>query len=70
MGLLPESRHEVRVATVLGVEDLDRDLAAELGVGGPEDRRHPALAKELDEPIPAPEHVPERCHWSFSPVRW
>ena len=67
LGLLPEPRDEGRIAAVLGVEDLDRDLAAQLGVGGTVDRRHAALAQELDEPIPAAEHVAERCHSSVSP---
>ena len=68
LGLLLEAGDEGGVAPVLGVKDLDRDLAAELGVGGAIDRRHAALAQELDEPVSAPEHVAERCHSSISPV--
>ncbi len=33
-GLLAEAGEEVRIATVLGAEDLDRDVAIELGVVG------------------------------------
>ena len=51
LGLLPEARHERRVAAVLGAQHLDRDVAAELRVMGAEDGRHAALAEQLHEAI-------------------
>src|ERR1019366_6306957 len=49
----PESSDEFRVPTVFRAEDLHRDVAAELRIRGPVDRRHAALPEQLDEPIPA-----------------
>ena len=51
LGLHPEAGDEVGVAAVLGAQDLDGDVAAELAVGGSVDRGHAALAEELDQPI-------------------
>ncbi len=51
--LLSEPGAEVRVPTVLGTEELHRDVAIELGVVSPVDRRHAALAEQLDEPVTA-----------------
>ena len=51
--LLTEARHEGRIATVLGAQHLDRDVAAQLRIVSAEDGRHPALAKQLDEAIAA-----------------
>ena len=49
--LLPEARREVGVAQVLGAEQLERDVATELGVGGAVDGRHPAAAQQLDQAV-------------------
>ena len=49
--LVPEAVEEVRVGAVLGPQDLDRDVALELGVAGPVDRGHAALAEQLDEAV-------------------
>ena len=53
--LLAEARAEVRIATVLGAEDLDRDVAIELGVVGAVDAGHAPLPEELHQPIPPAE---------------
>ena len=50
--LLPEARAEVGIAAVLGAEDLDRDVAIELGVVGAVDGGHAPLPEELHQPIP------------------
>ena len=42
LGLLPEARRELRVAQVLGAQELERDVATEPGVVRAVDRRHPA----------------------------
>ena len=55
--LLAEARHEGGVAAVLGAQHLDRDVAAELGVVGPVDGRHAALAEQLDQAVAAAEDV-------------
>ena len=55
-GLEPEARREIRVAQVLGTEQLDGDVAAQLGVGGAVDGRHAALAEQLDQPVAAAQH--------------
>ena len=52
LGLGPEPGDEVRVAAVLGPQDLDGDVAAQLAIRGAVDRRHAALSEQLDEPIP------------------
>ena len=52
---MPEAGDEVGVAAVLGPEDLDGDVAAELAVRGAVDGGHAALAEQLDQPIAAAE---------------
>ena len=54
-GLLAEAGAEVRIATVLGAEDLDRDVAIELGVVGAVDAGHAPLPEELHQSIPPAE---------------
>ena len=53
LGLLPEARREVGVAQVLRTEQLERDVATELGIGGAVDGRHPAAAQQLDQAVAA-----------------
>ena len=62
LGLLAEARAEVGVAAVLGAEQLDGDVAIELVVVAAVDRRHAALAEQLDEPIAATENRPDLRH--------
>ena len=52
-GLEPEARREIRVAEILGTEQLDGDVAAQLGVGRAVDGRHAALSDQLDQPVAA-----------------
>ena len=70
LGLHPEAGDEVGVAPVLGAEDLDGDVTAELAVGRAVDRGHPALAEQLDQPISPAEDASDlsqvlvpRCRW-------
>ena len=49
--LLAEAGREVGVAPVLGSEELDGDVAVELGCPGPVDGRHAALAEQLDQAV-------------------
>ena len=55
--LLAEPAAELRVAPVLGTEELDGNVAVQLGVMGPVDGGHATLAQELHEAIAAPEHA-------------
>jgi hypothetical protein len=57
--LLPEARGEIGIAQVLRAEQLDGDVAAELRVHRPEDRRHAALADLLHEPVSATQDRPD-----------
>jgi hypothetical protein len=62
LGLLAEARPELGVAAVLRPEELDGDVAIELGVVGPIDRRHAALSEQLDEPVSTAENRPDLRH--------
>src|SRR4029079_13672849 len=62
LGLLAEARAELRVAAVLGPQELGGDVTIELVVVGPIDRRHAALAEQLDEPIAAAQNRPDLRH--------
>ena len=55
--LLPEARHERRIAAILGAQHLYRDIATQLRVCGAEDRGHPALAEQLDQSVAAGEDL-------------
>ena len=77
--LLPEARHERRIAAVFGAQDLDRDVAPELPVVRPEDRGHAALAEQLDQAIATGEYlsylgqvwlVPSHFSLSGAPGDW
>jgi len=57
--LVAKARPEVRIATVLRPEELDRDEAIELVVVGAIDPGHAALPEELHEPIAAAEDRPD-----------
>ena len=59
LGLLAEARGEVGVAQVLGSKELEGHVATETGIGRPVDRRHPALADQLDETIATTEDLPD-----------
>ena len=51
LGLLAEAGREVRVAQVLGSQELHGHVAAELRVHGAEDGRHAALSEQLDQSV-------------------
>ena len=57
--LLAEARREVGIAQVLGTEQLDRDLAPELGIERAVDGRHATLAEQLHEPVAAAKDGPD-----------
>src|SRR6185436_20426699 len=59
LGLLAETTREIGVAQVLGAEQLDGDIASELGVGRPVDRGHAALSEQLHEPVAAAKDRPD-----------
>jgi hypothetical protein len=61
-GLVAEAGQEVRVTTELGAQQLDRDVAIQLGVARPVDRRHAALSEELHEAIAAAQDAPDLGH--------
>ena len=64
LGLAPEPLHELLVAGVAVVEDLDRDAAAELLVHGEVDVRHPSGAElPADQIAPVEERVDEVVAW-------
>ena len=50
-GLTPKSIRQVAVGADLGSEQLERDIAAEAGVVGAIDRRHPASPDDLAQPV-------------------
>ena len=56
LGLLAEAREEVRIAAVLRPEQLDGDVAIQLGVMRPEDGRHATLTEKLDQAVAPAEH--------------
>jgi serine/threonine protein kinase len=56
------------VVAVLRSEDLDGNVPLELGVVGTVDRRHAALAEQLDQPVAATEDLPDLCQASL-PLR-
>ena len=58
--LVAEAGEEVGVLAVLGPQELDRDVALELGVAGAVDRGHAALPEQLDQPVPSAEDA-SRC---------
>ena len=68
LGLLAETRGEVGVAQVLGTEQLEGDVAAEPGVVGAVDGRHPAAAKELDQAISTAQDLSDLRQ--VVPLRW
>ena len=68
LGLLAEARGEVGVAQVLGSEELEGDVAAEPGVGGAVDGRHPAAAEELDQAISTAQDLSDLRQ--VVPLRW
>ena len=51
--LLAEAGDERRVAAVLGAQNLDRHVAAQLRVVAAKDGRHAALAEQLDQAVAA-----------------
>ena len=59
LGLLAEARREVGVAQVLGSEELEGDVAAEPGVRGAIDGRHPAAAEKLDQTVATAQDLPD-----------
>ena len=61
-GLVAEAGEEVRVAPELGAQQLDGDVAIELGVARPVDGRHAALPEELDQAIAPAQHAPDLGH--------
>ena len=65
-GLVAEPAEEVGVLAELGAEELDGDVAIQLGVAGAVDRRHPALAEELDQAVAAAEDAPDLGHGVLS----
>ena len=57
LGLRAETRREVGIAQVLRTEQLERDVATELGIGGAVDGRHPAAAQQLDQAVAAAQRL-------------
>jgi hypothetical protein len=51
--LVDEPLDDARVRGVVGVEQLDRDVAPQSGVLGQVDRAHPTLAELADDAVPA-----------------
>ena len=67
LGLLAEPRPEVGIAQVLGTQQLDGDLATELGVERAKDGGHPALTEQLDQPIALTQGRPDlRQTWPLA----
>ena len=56
-GLATESLHVLRVVAVMRMEQLQRDVALQQPVMSLVDARHPARADELDELVPACDHL-------------
>ena len=57
LGLRAETRREIGIAQVLRTEQLERDVATELGIGGAVDGRHPAAAQQLDQAVAAAQRL-------------
>ena len=68
-GLVAEPREEVGVLAELGPQELDRDVALELRVARPVDRRHAALPEELEQPVAPAERLPDLGHGVFAPLQ-
>ena len=67
MRFVTETHPEVGVAAVLGPEDLDGDVAIELRIVGPIDRRHATLAEEFHESISSAENAADLRQVVVSP---
>ena len=62
LGLLAKARTEIGVPQVLGSQELDGDLATELGVQRSIDGRHAALPERRDHIIATAQDRPDLCH--------
>ena len=68
--LVAEPGEEVGVLAVLGPQQLDGDVAVELGIAGAVDGGHPALSEQLHQAVAAAERRPDLGHGlGLSPLR-